>query len=171
MGYTITIGEAVLEDMTYDDDPGLKVSARGEALDEAPEFENDGMTGNTNSRSPSYTAWSDFCRETGLYNLFFGGGWSREDRGYLPCENLHRESPLMAEHPGFRAINKIDADIVSASLAAYRAAHPNATPGFDTWAGTPGFPMENATLARLIWLEFWMRWAVENCTHPIIENT
>lgn len=172
MGYTITIGNAVFATDTCETETFLRVEAEHAANDAAPVFLNDGMTGNSNSRSPSYTGWSAFCRDTGVYELFYGGGWDREARANRPCsEGFHREYGLLQNHPGFAAINRHDADFVSAALFAYHAKHTNATPGFNDWNGNGDATNEDANMARLIWLEYWMRWAVENCERPIVQNT
>lgn len=174
MGYNIDIGEATFEDMSYGTEASLKVDVGHVALAEAPTFENDPMTGNGNSRSPGYGAWKEFCEATGIFELFYGGGWDREYRGYKPCsEAFHRERPLLAEHPGFKAINQHDVDYVADALKRYRAKYPNANPGFDTWDTKEGDsrPIEDAQMARLIWLHFWMDWAVKNCKHPIVANS
>jgi len=73
MGYTLTIGEAKL---SYEpEDLYLTIEAEGATHEDAPDH--DRFTGKSNSRSPSYTAWADFCREAGLYELFYGQGWDR----------------------------------------------------------------------------------------------
>jgi hypothetical protein len=42
-------------------------------------------------------------------------------------------------------------------------------PGFEGW-GYEGPARYDYMLARLIWLDWWMRWALENCETPAIEN-
>lgn len=153
MGYTFTIGNATPRfDKT--DFPHLiaEWGVEGVARDDAPVFENDQMTSNTSSRSPSYSAWADFARTVGLYSFFF------DERGHLH-----------AGHPGCIGITKEDADLVTATLAQYRT-KAKSPPGFEDW-GYDGPDRVDAHLARLIWLEWWMRWAVENCETPAIANT
>jgi len=152
MGYTIAIGNAITF-FDKDDFPYLfsQWKVEGKTLENAPVFENDEMTGNSNSRSPSYSVWADFCRETGLYKLF-----------------LDKEG-LMAEHPGCKGITKDDAKFVSNALKKYQAT-AILPPGFEgfTYEGEPRYDYH---LARLIWLEFWMSWAINNCEIPAIQNT
>jgi hypothetical protein len=174
MGYNINIGEAVFEDMSDGTSADLRVDVEHKALDEAPRFPNDDMTGNGNSRSPGYSVWHEFCLDTGIDELFYGGGWDRDARQYKSCtEHFHRETPLLADHPGFKAINEHDVAFVKTALDTYRAKHPLAEPGFTTWDARDddSFPIANANLARLIWLHFWMDWAVQNCRHPIVANS
>lgn len=154
MGYTFVVGNAK---PTHDKDDFPYLRARWEVdiktLKSAPTFVNDEMTGNSNSRSPSYTVWAEFARATGLYEFFF------DDRGHLH-----------AGHPGCVGITQEDADLVTAALNRYKskAVHP---PGFSDWYGkTPDDKPVDAHLARLIWLEFWMQWAVKNCKTPAIQN-
>jgi hypothetical protein len=153
MGYTFTVGNAVpkhsKEDFPY-------LHAEWEVEDtthpDAPTFPNDEMTGDGNSRSPSYSVWADFCREAGIYGLFY------DERGHL-----------LAGHPGCIGIDQDFADGVALALRRVRA---NATlpPGFEEWT-YQGTPRHDYTLARLMWLDFWVRWALENCETPAIQNT
>jgi hypothetical protein len=126
MGYTIKIGEAVLD--AYKPDLYCRVWVRGEAHDAAPTFPNDEMTGNGNSRSPSYTGWSEFCREAGLYGMFFGMDGRRNP--YMQGDpNCHRETPIMSNHPGFEMIGEEDVAAIKAALDAHIAKHGELTPG------------------------------------------
>ena len=161
MSYTFLIGNAVPE---FDKEGGI-LSARWRVesaeSDSAPTFPNDDMTGNGNDRSPSYSAWHAFCREAGIYDVFY------DERGHLH-----------AGHPGCVMITKDDLDRVRSSLE-MRKEIATLPPGFEGW---PKFNKEtqtwesddvgkyDSTLARLIWLEWWMCWALENCETPAIEN-
>jgi len=153
MGYTFTIGNAIpVHNKTGF--PDLHASWEVEAAhdEHAPTFPNDELTSNGNSRSPSYTAWADFCHTVGLYDFF-----------YTLSGHLH------AGHPGCIGITPHDAKFVSAALSRYRGA-VTLPPGFEEYR-YQGPPRFDAHLARLIWLEWWMRWAVEHCDTPAIENT
>jgi hypothetical protein len=170
MGYNLTIGDARFEWTAEGDfEPSLRIVADIVTRADAPDH--DSFTGKSNSRSPSYTTWHDVCREAGVYPLFFGGGWSRDERRYLPPpDDFHRETPLLARHPGFQAIGPKDAAYIKAALVTYMEKHPNAKPGFyDDEASDDG--SLDPVLARLVWLDFWFSWAVENCARPIFENT
>jgi hypothetical protein len=154
MGYTFSIGNAVPD---FDRDYFPELSARWvveyASHENAPVFPGDEMTGNGNGRSPSYTVWSDFCRQTGLYGFFY----DERDR-------------LRACHPGCIGLTKEDADIVSACLKKYKK-QATLPPGFEdgfTYDGPANFDYH---LARLMWLDFWVRWAIENCETPAIQNT
>lgn len=172
MGYTITVGEA---EIFYDaDDPAIWIEAQGATDENAPDH--CPFTGKGNSRSPGYVAWHEFCDKAGITELFYGQGWCRDTRSYMPCsDEFHRETPLLAEHPGAQPINQADAEYIGRKLTEYRRAHPDATPGFwDCGKHTDWKEVDNGkdpTLARLMWLEFWFRWALENCKRPIVQNT
>lgn len=153
MGYTFTIGNAIpVHDKT--DFPYLTASWEVEPTCDAlaPTFINDTMTGNSNVRSPSYSVWSNFCHATGLYEFFF-----------TPDGHLH------AGHPGCCGITKEDVKTVTTALNRYQHAAV-LPPGFEKieYNGPPNYDYH---LARLMWLEWWMRWAVEHCETPAIQNT
>jgi len=155
MGYNIEIGNAV----PYAKEGRFGWRVEHIKLDYAPTFPNDWLTGKSNSRSPSYSGWSDFCRLTGLYDLFF-----EEYEG------------LMHRHPGIVPLTKEHHANIKAALEKFQAQHPYTIPG------CKGYPDDedaepfdgdeySYNLARLIWLEWWMRWALDNCEHPAIENS
>jgi len=154
MGYDIRIGNAV---PVHHKDDFPRLSARweveGATSAGAPVFEGDEMTGNSNMRSPSYSAWSEFCEQTGLYPLFYD-----EDEG------------LLAQHPGCVGITQNDADAVTQALVHYRST-VTLPPGFEKDWDHEGPPNFDYHYARLIWLEYWMQWAVKNCETPAIQNT
>lgn len=166
MGYTLTIGNAALR---YDaGDFHLAITAERASHPEAPDHCR--FTGKGNSRSPSYTAWSEFCKEAGIHELFYGQGWDRQMRGYTSCtDDFHRETPLLASHPGCQPLCKGDYEFVRQARLKREQTNGGLCPGF-----RDDEDIDNGTdhvLARLLWLEFWIGWALENCQIPIIENT
>lgn len=159
MSYDIYIGNAEVEYQESVNDFELdeyryevRVSVKRIELDNAPIFENDEMTGNGNSRHPGYVQWSTALEHAGILDLFFN-----DDTG------------LMRKHPGCFPIVKSDVDAVKSALEQYKKLYPDATPRFGTWEN-PG-KAEDAVLARLEWLVFWMDWAVNNCERPAITNS
>lgn len=135
--------------------------------EDAPTFPNDEVTGNGNGRHPSYSAWNGTLRRAGLTELFF--------------DNY---TGLMGHHPGIFHILPAHVEAVEAALSRFKEKHPRARPRFG--GGPPkqfapnmvmisddmgeGASEEDAMLARLEWLAWWMRWAVENCERPAIYN-
>lgn len=148
MGYTITIGQLSIEKNPDDgiDCSCISFGAEGARHDDAPAFGE--PADYTNSRWPSYGVWSDFMRATGLYDVFF------YDRGHL-----------IGGHPGVRLITPVLALKVSHALVVYRMANPSAESvmreGDDA----------SAWLCRLIWLDYWIGWAIKNCETPVIANS
>jgi hypothetical protein len=171
VGYTITIGEAKI---AYDPEwLSISIEAESEEHDDAPNH--DGFTGKSNSRSPSYTVWPDFCRDAGIYELFYGGGWDKANGYYKSCpDGYHRETPLLAHHPSAQPICKGDLDVIRAARVKREQTNGGRPPGFWEYDKEKRDFIDNgtdSTLARLLWLEFWMDWAIKNCRIPIIENT
>lgn len=124
--------------------------------DDAPTFPNDEMTGNSNNRHPAYTGWSHFCDVTGLSALFF-----------------NNEDGLMREHPGIQPLKPEHALTIDQALKRWKEAHPHAVPGFEAWDPLDRNCIEvgyDAILARLIWLDWWVKWALKHCEMPAIRN-
>jgi hypothetical protein len=154
MSYDIYIGNAVLEEgedleVQYAVDAHIELSA--------PSFPYDALSRQANSRHPGYCQWGDFCREVGLYDLFFG-----------------EESGLMRDHPGIKPLTTAHLEAVREALARHREQHPDTIPGFD-WSPVSGEPDDgvrgrDGVLARLLWLEWWIEWALQNCEKPAIYN-
>ena len=171
MGYDLAIGEACF--YGNPEDAYMTVWVRAERHETAPAFANDPLTGNSNMRSPGYSVWSNFCRETGLYRMFLGLDGRRNP--YMEGDpNCHREVPILADHPGFAAINAADVNAIKRALDDHIAKHGDLIPGFRDWheadEDAPANANDCATRARLIWLHYWCDWAVENCEWPIIAN-
>jgi hypothetical protein len=154
MGYTFTIGNAK-PNFSKDDFPYLYSGWAVERAThpDAPTFPGDEMTGNGNERSPSYSVWSDFCKTVGLYSLFY------DEYGHL-----------RAGHPGCIGIDEEFAISVHLALIAYRG-KSKLPPGFESDFCYKGPANYDYHLARLIWLDWWVHWALENCETPAIENT
>jgi hypothetical protein len=151
MGYTIRIGEATFSKDT--EHAYIGISAKEERHDAAPAFGE--PTDFTNERWPSYTVWAEFLRAVGLYELF-----TEKDRG------------LMRSHPGVALLTKNHQAKIHDALEEYRK--KGTTPGFsETMLGEKIAGAENADpmLARLIWLDYWVTWAVNNCENPVLTNS
>ena len=149
MGYTITIGDLEIGKSPEDamECSGITLDAKGVRHDDAPAFGE--PTDYTNSRWPSYSVWSDFMMATGLYDLFF------TERGHL-----------IGGHPGVRLITKPMVDRVGKALSNWRANHPEASAQLGDEVSEA-----DAWLCRLIWLDYWLRWSLENCDTPVIANS
>ena len=159
MSYDIYIGEAEVFTPDAEDREeitSLWVVVTRRAHPEAPCFDNDPCTKNENHRHPGYSSWSEWCRAVGLNRLFFDG-----------------KDGLMVAHPGCVALRKRHHTKILAALHRWQKQHPGATPGF--------YPFDPNTdevdgsvdpmLARLVWLEWWVRWSLANCTNPALYNS
>lgn len=169
MGYSLTIGEAEMRVPSAEEvrkrwcSPHIRVIAKEAVSADAPTFPGDGLTSNSSSRSPSYSGWHDFCRETGLTELFYS-----------------EESGLLREHPGCVVLTSDHLTEIATALDRYRTMRPGARPGWrepidgGDWYRGPFKPETeglDGNLARLIWLEWWTRWALANCKVPALWNT
>ena len=161
MGYTLQIGE--LETSMHSGDY-LEIeemnSFRQEVVsishDDAPTFGE--STDCMNSRWPSYTSWAIFYRFFDLEELFHD-----EDYGFL------------RQHPGCVPITQFHKSIIDDAYEKYKKNYPNSTPGYsgkqlddvedDDW------PEENSLGARLVWLKYWVDWALKNCEVPAFYNS
>jgi hypothetical protein len=152
MGYTFSIGNAVPELSKEYGDLRAGWVVEHEENEAAPAFLNDELTGHSNSRSPSYSTWHEFCKEADIFDVFY------DERGRIDCG-----------HPGCRILTQKDLLKVKSALDVWRIDHDK-PPGFCGWNGEDEGKYD-AVLARLIWLEWWMRWALENCETPAIQNT
>lgn len=158
MSYSIYIGEAQV-DVPDTDEGGLELSVRVFDMQhpEAPEFPGDDMTGKSNGRHPGYSQWATFCHETGLHDLFFD-----------------EESGLMSSHPGCVVLRKEHHERIAKALRDWQAKAVGKVPGWDPSAEFFGTakpdPKYDGNLARLMWLGWWFRWALENCKVPAIYN-
>lgn len=164
MSYDIYIGNAEQTALELEDGEWScvwnGVTVPGMARTDAPTFPHDDMTGNGNSRHPGYSQWGEFCRETGLHALFFD-----------------KEDGLMRRHPGTFALTPSHLATVREALAHWKSSHPDAVPGWDYTPGWTGPKYEDdgvrerdGVLARLLWLEWWMDYALRNCPRPAIHN-
>ena len=154
MGYIFKIGNAKPH-FSKADFPYLDARWRVEdvKIESAPDFPND-FGGKSNMRMPSYTVWFSFCQNVGLFEFFY--------------DETNR---LRADHPGCIGITQEDVDLVSEALRVYQS-KATLPAGFESSdiLKDDHIPSCDGDLARLMWLEWWMRWALENCQTPAIEN-
>jgi hypothetical protein len=147
MGYTIKIGQANLEPQDPDDYDGQLVARYSVEL---VRHENAPASGDPtdyeNQRWPSYSGWSDFAHEVGLYEIFYD-----RDRG------------LLREHPGCFKLEEAHHIEVESAIRIRRASNGRFQP---TITDSQDYEMQ-----RLLWLEYWIRWALDNCDLPAMENS
>lgn len=170
MSFSIYIGEGELYVPTDEDDNEPRVKVEGREHPSAPRFPGDLMTGNSNNRHPSYGGWAEFVEKTGLDDLFFGASCNRPG-GYT------RDVSLMSRHPGVSLLRLKDLEEIKRARQHWEAKtwhHPERIAGFDPnydpFSSKPADPRYDGILARLIWLEWWVDWALANCKLPCIYN-
>lgn len=149
MGYTIKIGEMVSK---TESDGVAYFNIKPEKHDTAPAFGE--ITDFTNERWPSYTAWYNFIREVGLEQLF--------------------STDLFKSHPGIVELTPDHQEQIRAALNRRRKQFPQAYPGFqedDFGKPLPNSSNADPMLVRLIWLDYWVSWALTNCERPAISNS
>jgi hypothetical protein len=136
------------------------VTVNGHEEPEAPAFPFDAMSARKNSRHPGYSQWGKFCDLTGLRDFFFEKNYG-----------------LMRRHPGTFALTPDHLHRVRVAIGEWQRVYPNAVPGWDYFAEFPGrddiddgVRGRDSTLARLLWLEWWIAWALAHCERPAIHN-
>jgi hypothetical protein len=141
MGYTIRVGNAVVADQDVE-----RVHVKQTWRGDAPAFPGD-YADKINERMPSYGQWEDLAKQTGLKRLFFA-----------------EKTGLLSQNPGCAALEPRHLHEVQSAIEVIRTRFPETTPRFDV-------STEDAHLARLLWLEWWMEWALANCEFPAIYNS
>ena len=164
MGYTLKIGELDVEYDRDEDCPAIFISAKQVHDDNAPAFGE--PTDFTNQRWPSYGSWSDFCEEAGLEELFYG--------------YHQRDDTLLSQHPGCIPLTEKHRKEINAALENWKRKYPDANPTYGkpcpegesslSWEDKDN-PKENAMMCRLVWLHYWVNWAMDNCEKPVFANT
>jgi hypothetical protein len=170
MGYNLTIGELKVRYDQDNDCPEISLTAKGFCHDEAPAFGE--ISDYTSSRYPSYSAWSDFSMSVGLASLFYGK--DNNGRG-----ELIRDDALLVNHPGCVPLTEQHRKEVNEALANFKKVYPNAIATYGRpapegksaafWDDKEN-PVENGWLCRLVWLHYWVNWALDNCSQPVFEN-
>ena len=113
-------------------------------LHEAPSFPDDQLSSHVNTRYPSYSGWESFTKA-------------------LRIDATMQE--LMPRHPGVVRIKSEHLNAVIKARKYFQKLHPNIEPGFKDNDASSGH------LARILWLEWWMNWALENCDNPMFYNS
>jgi hypothetical protein len=150
MGWDIYIGNAAPRtraQMEEDDWTIYSFAVEHVENPDAPEWPNGDdwpdISGKSNHRAPGYSSFASLLRDTGITANdvpAFGARGSDGDCFVLRTE--HRDAVRVAREQ-------------------WQTAHPGTTPG---WRDGDDY-----TLAKLIWYEWWMTWALENCERPAIQ--
>lgn len=141
MGYDFIIGEKTIDD---EDEEVTMVWAEEVEHENAPAFGE--PTDYSNERWPSYTVWHYFCKDTGLYELFY-----------------ERKDKLIPEHPGYQSLTPFHQQKINTAYKVFKANHPEAELDIEK-------DEASGWLCRLEWLKYWVDWALENCENPVFCN-
>lgn len=187
MGYNLAIGEATIE---WNEDM-VRIGVKPMNLPEAPAFNE--PTDFTNTRWPSYTAWSDFCHDVGIADYVLNNRNGGRDEFMVPdtgpqltgdpvkdgeYEGLHDAdkfkstkhlSCLMPEHPGVAPITQTHVDLICRKIEEYKSKHPDRIAKYPD--DEPANPLHDGNLCRGEWLVFWLKWAMKNCKNPVFYNS
>ncbi len=128
----------------------------------APTFPGERNVG-ANIRMPSYGSWSTFCDATGLRQVFYPPRVPMTVllnfiRCWFQCEWL------IARHPGVTRLTAQHARAITDAKTRYMQEHPQVQARYDA-------SLEEEHLAQLLWLEWWIQWALEHCQRPGISNS
>lgn len=170
------IGEAKIDWWAGEslDESTVRIGCEGTEDANAPDLGHGDVAGKSNDRSPSYTAWADFCERSGLKDVFYEEDFQRSQvRGKKAYE-------MRGGHPGAVPLTQYHLQRVRDAKRKWLKAHPGAkcpssTPcsltAEEKKAGKLCTCEVDWTLGRLDWLEFWMEWALKNCKKPIVFNS
>ena len=152
MGIWIEIGNAELE---YNQaDSHVAVAVNNVTCDDAPDF-----TDKSNVFEMSYASFDNFVKKAGIHSYMTG----RLDTDNSFDESGRGDFGIVENHPGEVTIAQRDVDFWHRKVKAYRDMNPNLKAEYyKSW--------ESAVLAHMMWFEFWVQWAVENCERPAIVN-
>lgn len=171
MGYCIMIGNAAVH--VNEDDKSLEIRIEKATNVLSPSYEN--CDTRSNVRCPSYSWWYEFCEDAGISELFYGvKPRIISQNGYRCCpDNFHRETALIREGlSNIELISQDDLDYIRKARIRRERSNGGKPPGFFICnEKTNWHCVDNGvdpTLARLLWLEFWMDWALKNCAFPSI---
>jgi hypothetical protein len=157
MGYILTIGELKVEYDNSNNCPSCRITAQCHFDESAPAFGE--PTDKESSRWPSYTAWHNFCRETGLHDMFYND-----------------EDGILIDHPGCVVLTKNHQTEVHRAHRDFMTRYPDAVATYGNPQSDPldedkNNPKCNSFLVRLEWLKYWIDWAMENCERPVFSNS
>jgi hypothetical protein len=150
MGYVIKVGNAI---PYVDKNHVLGWEVTNTTHQDCPTFVGD--NNKTNERAPSYSVWADFCETVELKDMF-----------YIPA---YGSVPKRAK--GVIYLNNDALELASNALTEYKM-KSKLPPGFEDdeylMANENSPPRYDGHLARLIWLVWWIEWALANCKMPAL---
>lgn len=142
---TLRIGEVILNPDPEGTNTAIVATVRAEVHPEAPTFPGD--IRQLNSLQRPHTDWKSFAQTMALEDTLFGAprGWASQWGWVAP---LRREQAMKVR---------------GARLVAEKELYRDVVPAF----GPPGdFSNYSVHFATIIWLDWWVSWAFQNCQRP-----
>jgi hypothetical protein len=153
MGYSIKIGELMVEVVQDGLNSFLSLDVVDVTLPDAPAYGD--ARDFRNKTLPSYTQWADCMSMIGLYDLFY-----------------NKSHGLIRKHPGCVPLTADHKEVIDSAHEAFMKAYPALKIGFcPEGEDDTNWPDENGVAVSLVWLKFWVDWALSNCKIPVISNS
>lgn len=108
-------------------------------------------TDGTNMRWPSYSSWTKFCYFVGLTDMFF-----------------NPETGLMRNHSGCEPLLPVHKEQIDFALIELMKKYPHAIARMSDDGAYGDCDMQ---LARLMWLKYWVDYALKHCSSPVFYNS
>lgn len=147
MSYCIYIGEAVVrrpEDWESENTTAPELYVVVEEMERTDAPYSPDASGYTNGRHPGYSSMKEWTEAVGLYDLFFD-----------------KESGLMRQHPGCFALTREHLARITTARERWAKEHPETVdPNYE----------HHFMYLRLVWYEWWVKYALKNCQRPAIYN-
>ena len=154
MGYSFYIGNAIPVFPSEGNENTFSWEVERVEHPDAPEWKHDrksladalaDASKKTNGRHPQITQMKHFCKQANIEGLFFDG-----------------DGCLVPRRSCVTRLTKSHCHKITFARQKWEEEHPDSVPGW--------YDNEDPILARLIWYEFWMKWALGNCGLPAVEN-
>ena len=161
MGYTLSIGEAVVKGYLEERYACIDVErVDGRELG-APIDSTGNKDSYKNETWPAYTQWAGFAVRHDLGAVFFAGSPGFAERVWLRPDGEEGHG-LIASHPGAEALTQNHLIEFRRAAARHFAPEPQLRlfPSDVDWDGV-----------RLRWLCWWTAWALSNCKYPTFKNS
>lgn len=155
MSYILSIGEFTAKTFPEDRDVGAGVIE--DYHDEAPV---NSSNNKSNEILPSYVGWAEFCRDVGLYNVFFAG---RPNVDWWKDSDGDENEGIIQEHPGAVKLTEEHLKKFKQAKQSYLA-RPEPRSGYSEEDGV------DWNLRRLNWLVYWTEYSLLNHEYPTFAN-
>jgi len=163
MGYTVAIGDLKHHEPEYDEDRHEFLYTTGAVYTTHVDAPNEAYLGRCNTRSPTYSVWSEVCNDLGLKGLLNNSPTS--SKGFNAKEVIMIDEEFVKE---FTILAELFRKNNPTIVPKYTDDTPDTT---DTTDEEMKYMVLCGSMVRLVWLEFWIDWAVKNCKTPVMVTT